>query len=259
MLFCRYRTSALISLPKFSTDISRFSLKLWSPISKPHRVSNSETRRNNLARSMTTIFPHVNPLACSIDDIFLFFFFFFNPLFAIFAIQQKETKKTTKPMIRWIIRIFPRNARGQSKNAGCRMEKQIKKAETRRKREKGRGRESFPVRALAKNWNRRCQRENKRRRKGKRNVRRDINKVVASSFLFLLDSRVTFSSRVCSFFDRGLQALSQRAPADTRFHYVSRKSSGGTHRRRVSPTPLFSVFYVLAIQHGSPLSRNEPR
>lgn len=255
MLFCRYRISALISLPKFSTNISRFPLKLWSPISKPHRASNSETRQNNLARSMTTIFPHVNPLACSIDDIFLFFFF--NPLFAIFAIWQKETKKTTKPMIRWIIRIFPRNARRQSKTAGCRMEKRINRAEARRERE--REGESFRARALAANWNRRRQRKNRSRRKGKRNVRRDINKVVASSFLFLLVSRVTFSSRVCSFFDRGLQALSQRAPSDTRFHYVSRKSSGGTHRRRVSPTPLFSVFYVLAIQHGSPLSRNEPR
>lgn len=187
-----------------------------------------------------------------------FFFFFFNSLFDIFAISQKETKKTTKPMIRRIIRVFPRNARRQSKNAGCRMEKRINRAETRREKERRR-RESFRARALAANWNRRCQRKNRRRRKGKRNVRRDINKVVASSFLFLLVSRVTFSSRVCSFFDRGLQALSQRAPADTRFHYVSRKSSGGTHRRRVSPTPLFSVFYVLAIQHGSPLSRNEPR
>lgn len=177
MLFCRYRISALISLPKFSTNISRFPLKLWSPISKPHRASNSETRQNNLARSMTTIFPHVNPLACSIDNIFLFFF---NPLFAIFAIWRKETKKTTKPMIRWIIRIFPRNARRQSKNAACRMEKGINRAETRRERE----RESFRARALAANWNRRCQRENRRRRKGKRNVRRDINKVVASSFLF---------------------------------------------------------------------------
>lgn len=45
--------------------------------------------------------------------------------------------------------------------------------------------------------------------------------------------------------------------ADKRFYHIARKCFGGTYGCRVSPTAFFSVFYALAIHHGSFHSRNE--
>ena len=62
---------------------------------------------------MVNIFPRVNPVKCSIDDMFPFS----KPLFALSAVQK--TGKKRKQMLRSVIRLFSWNAREGFKRLPC--------------------------------------------------------------------------------------------------------------------------------------------